>query len=181
MIQLRVKGCALEVCHGDLLVQPVDVLVCPTTEDLAFDLGVAGEVAKAAGTAFTSTAKLKAPLPLGAVVSCPPGNLPVRNIFVAAVTPKGSVPDRTAILNATRNTLFLAEQERHKTIALPRLGSVTTKPPYDTYGHLMLHTILEILTGQAVTLERVICCLYNRTAYQSFVNQLAVLRQEFLV
>ncbi|MBI3291276.1 MAG: macro domain-containing protein [Elusimicrobia bacterium] len=180
-MEVRIKGCTLEVCQGDLLAQKAEVLVCPTTEGVDLDRGLAWQVAKAAGPAFEKAAKLKAPLSLGVVTNCPPGNLPVRQVFLAAVTPKGSIPDRTAVLHATQNAVFLADQKGYTTIAFPMLGSVTTKSPYDTFGRLMLQAILEILTDQNCSLERVICCLYNRTAYQSFADQLSVLRQEFLI
>ena len=116
------------VVFGDLLDQPVDVIVNAWNRNiipwwLLLPQGVSGAIKRRAGIApFRELGRL-GPIPLGGAVLTGPGRLPFRSIIHVAGINMWWRASEQSIRLSVRNACVLAEQQRFNSIALPAIGA----------------------------------------------------------
>jgi O-acetyl-ADP-ribose deacetylase (regulator of RNase III) len=118
----------VNVVHGDLLDQHVDVIVNAWNRNvipwwLLLPQGVSGAIKKRGGTApFRELGKLGA-IPLGGAVLTSAGRLPFKGIIhVAGINLLWRASERS-IRDSVRNALALAEERGFQSIAFPLIGA----------------------------------------------------------
>lgn len=117
-----------EIIVGDLLAQPVDVIVNPWNRNiipwwLLIPQGVSGAIKRRAGfSPFKELAKFGA-MPLGSAVLTAGGRLPFKGIIHVAGINLCWFATQKSVELSVANALKLAEYHKFKTIALPLIGS----------------------------------------------------------
>ena len=128
---LGMQGMAtLEVVEGDLLDQPVEVIVNAWNRNLIpwwllLPQGVSGAIKIRGGYApFRELGRL-GPIPLGGAVITGPGRLPFRAIIHVAGISLFWVSSEKSVRACTANALKLAAEQGYASIALPLIGAGT--------------------------------------------------------
>lgn len=117
-----------EIVVGDLLAQPVEVIVNPWNRNiipwwLLLPQGVSGAIKRRAGfTPFKELAKVGS-MPIGAAVLTESGRLPFKGIIHVAGINLCWFATKKSVELSVVNALRLAEQHKFKTIALPLIGA----------------------------------------------------------
>ncbi|PLY04517.1 MAG: Appr-1-p processing protein [Desulfuromonas sp.] len=120
----------VEVVHGDLLEQPVEVIVNAWNRNiipwwLLLPQGVSGAIKKRGGyTIFRELAR-KGPIPLGHAVLTSAGRLPFKAIIhVAGINMLWRSSERSIRLSV-RSAVELAAAQGYSSLALPLIGAGT--------------------------------------------------------
>jgi O-acetyl-ADP-ribose deacetylase (regulator of RNase III) len=118
----------IEVVNGDLLEQPVDVIVNAWNRNiipwwLLLPQGVSGAIKKRAGNQPFREVARHGPIPLGQAVLTSAGELPHRAIIhVAGINGFWRASERS-IRASARNAVRLAEQHGFASLAFPIIGA----------------------------------------------------------
>lgn len=180
-MQVRIKNTALQIKHDDLLNVACDVIVDPVTPDLWMKKGLSAEILLRGGEQISREAALCHYVEFGEICKTSAGLLPFKAIYHASVIPHDAQLSRDVITKAVGACLSQAEKDGYLSIAIPMLSSAIAKVPYDTYAGLMLTAAIEYLMHIESKINHVIFCSYNTDSYNSFVVQLKMLRQEYLI
>ena len=118
----------VDVVHGDLLDQPVDVIVNAWNRNiipwwLLLPQGVSGAIKRRGGTGpFKELAK-HGPIPLGGAVLTSAGRLPFKGIIhVAGINMLWRASERS-IRDSVRNAMKVADDHEFQSIAFPLIGA----------------------------------------------------------
>lgn len=120
----------VEIVHGDLLDQDVDVIVNAWNRNiipwwLLLPQGVSGAIKKRAGMGpFRELGKL-GPIPLGGAVMTGAGKLSFQAIIHVAGISMWWRSSERSIRNSTRNAIHLASENGYSSIAFPLIGAGT--------------------------------------------------------
>jgi len=116
------------VLTGDLLDQPVDVIVNPWNRNLfpwwlLLPQGVSGAIKRRGGLApFRELARLPM-IPLGGAVETGPGSLPFKAIIHVAGINLLWRSSEYSVRTSVRNALALAKHRNYRSIAFPLIGA----------------------------------------------------------
>ena len=116
------------VVKGDLLDQPVDVIVNAWNRNvipwwLLLPQGVSGAIKRRGGTGPFKELRKHGPIPLGGAVLTSAGRLPFRAIIhVAGIDLLWRASERS-IRDSVRNAIRLAEDHGFRSIAFPLIGA----------------------------------------------------------
>jgi O-acetyl-ADP-ribose deacetylase (regulator of RNase III) len=118
----------VKVVQGDLLDQPVDVIVNAWNRNvipwwLLLPQGVSGAIKRRAGTTPFKELRRAGPIPLGGAVRTKAGRLPFKAIIhVAGINLYWRASERS-IRNSVRNAVNLAVEHEDRSIAFPLIGA----------------------------------------------------------
>lgn len=129
-------------CHGDLLEQPVEVIVNAWNRNfipwwLLLPQGVSGAIKKRAGYAPFRELARAGILPLGGAVVTSAGRLPFRAIIHVAGIGWLWTSSEESIRTSVQNALALAAQHDFRSIAFPLVGAGTGGTRADHVQNLM--------------------------------------------
>lgn len=118
----------VEVVRGDLLDQPVDVIVNAWNRNiipwwLLWPQGVSGAIKRRSGLQPFKEVGKKGPIPLGQAVLTGAGKLPYKGIIHVAGINGFWRASEWSIRESVRNALRLAEEKKFSSIAFPIIGS----------------------------------------------------------
>ncbi|MFN9718834.1 MAG: macro domain-containing protein [Planctomycetota bacterium] len=147
------------VVDGDLLDQPVDVIVNAWNRNiipwwLLLPQGVSGAIRKRGGLApFRELSKL-GPIPLGGAVLTGAGRLSFRAIIhVAGINMLWRATERS-IRDSVRHAIQLADQNHFRSLAMPLIGAGSGGRRGDDVLHLMLDELSEISSAVDLRIVR---------------------------
>lgn len=117
-----------KVIHGDLLDQPVDVIVNPWNRNiipwwLLIPQGVSGAIKRCGGTAPFRELARHGPMALGQAVHTGPGRLPFSGIIHVAGIDMLWRASETSIRESTLNACRCATEHGYASIAFPLIGA----------------------------------------------------------
>ena len=161
----------IEVQRGDITKFEADALVNAANNRLWMGGGVAGALKRAGGQEIEAEALKKGPIPIGEAVATGAGKLKAKYVIHAAVMGQDLETDAEKIRQATRNTLFRADELGVKSIAFPALGTGVGGFPMDECARIMIGEVRQYSHGKT-GLEKVVFVLYDETAYQTFKRKL---------
>ncbi|NIT37063.1 MAG: Appr-1-p processing protein [candidate division Zixibacteria bacterium] len=171
--ELLVGDVIIEIEKGDITRWQGDAIVNAANTSLVMGAGVAGAIAKRAGTTVQREALEKAPVGLGKVARTRAGLLPAKFVIHAAVMAEDRKTDAGVIGRATKAALANAESVGLKSIAFPALGTGVGRVPYGVAAEAMLRATLEHLSErEKARLKRVVFVLYDDDAFESFRSAL---------
>jgi len=161
----------LELVEGDITKMDTDAIVNAANAKLVMGGGVAGAIRRAGGPAIQEECNRIGGTYVGGAVITTGGNLKARHV-IHAVGPRMGEGDEDAKLgNATLNSLKVADENGLKSISFPAISAGIFGYPIDRCAEIMLDTTIEYLEG-STKLERVVFCLYGKSAYDVFESAL---------
>lgn len=181
---IKIKDVTVEVIQGDLVGTQADVYVCPINTKCNMYYGIASVLAQQGGEEFVAEIKAKSSPELGTVITTRAGNLNAKYVFFAFIEDEMHEVPREHVTSTIHHCFRLMSAMSLRTIAIPMLGSPRSKVPYDTFSRLMIRSTFEYFTGEtAPTKEQlnIIFVLYNKELFNSFCEQVNILRQEFFI
>jgi O-acetyl-ADP-ribose deacetylase (regulator of RNase III) len=147
----------LQLVHGDLLDQDVDVIVNAWNRNiiawwLLLPQGVSGAIKRRGGTGpFKELAK-HGPIPLGGAVLTSAGRLPFKAIIHVAGINMLWRASEWSIRQCVRNAMALAQEKGFKSIAFPLIGAGSGSFNQDRAKAIMEDELGKMESGMEVTL-----------------------------
>ena len=173
-MEVQVNHSVIELIEADITGLEVDCIVNPANAQLVLGGGVAGAIARKGGEVIQSECAAIGPISVGSAVITSGGNLKARHV-IHAVGPRAAEGDEENKLRmATGNSLILADENDLKSIAFPAISTGIFGFPMDKCASIMLNETIDYLKGDT-SIERVIYCLFDEKALETFVRQLQIL------
>jgi O-acetyl-ADP-ribose deacetylase len=148
-----------EVVHGDLLDQPVDVIVNAWNRNiipwwLLLPQGVSGAIKKRGGTQPFREVARHGPIPLGHAVLTSAGKLPFRGIIhVAGINMLWRASERS-IRESVSNAIDIVEERGFASVAFPLIGAGSGSLNAEMVLATMLDELSRIESGARVIVVR---------------------------
>ncbi len=165
----------IELVQGDITTFDTDAIVNAANENLRHGGGVAGVISKKGGPAIqqesTRWVEENGPVPTGSAAVTGAGNLKASYVIHAVGPIMGSGNEDEKLKSATLSAFQLAEEHSLKSIALPAISTGIFGYPMDRCARIMIKTAIDY-SARAQSLEKIIFCLYDKKAYDSFANEL---------
>lgn len=180
-MKIQVNDTSLELVEGDITTMEVDAIVNAANERLAHGGGVAGVVSRKGGPAIQRESdawvRTRGRVATGSAAITSGGRLKAsgnRRFVIHAVGPVYDGTPRSAELlaSAVRAALQMADDHGLKSVALPAISTGIFGYPMGEAARVMLQATIGYLEGKT-ELERVVFCLYGRTAFDVFAQELA--------
>jgi len=171
--EVEIHSTRVQLMLGDLTAHSAEAIVSPDTTDLWMERGVASVIRLKGGDAIRREARQAGSAKIGDVVVTSAGDLAQRYVFHTAVLVPDGDTKQEYITAALKNIFYTAEQKVIKSIALPALGSGTSRFPYSVLAKTMISYIFNyfLTSMQQSPLNLVVMSLFNREAYNYFNEQ----------
>ncbi|MCX7680914.1 MAG: macro domain-containing protein [Anaerolineae bacterium] len=175
-MKVTVNRTLLELVEGDITELEVEAIVNAANERLAHGGGVAGVISRKGGPVIQQESdrwvREHGPVPTGSAAITSGGALKARYVIHAVGPVYDGTPRSAELLaSAVRAALRLADEHHIRSIALPAISTGIFGYPMDQAAQVMIRTIIEYLSGDTL-LERVMLCLYGRSAFETFAGEL---------
>lgn len=164
----------VRLVKGDITELAVDAVVNAANAHLQMGGGVAGAIVRKGGQIIQDECDKIGFTPVGEAALTGGGNLKARYVIHAVGPRMGEGDEDNKLLNATLNSLRLAQQKQLQTIAFPAISTGIFGYPLDKCAQIMLRTTKEFLFRNKMPKE-VIFCLYDDKAYRMFESVLKTL------
>jgi len=176
-MKVQVGQTTLELIEGDITALDTDAIVNAANEALAHGGGVAGVISRRGGPAIQRESdawvREHGPVPTGSAAITSGGRLKARYVIHAVGPVYDGTPRSAELLAwAVRSALRLADEHGLRSIALPAISTGIFGYPMEEAARVMLRAAAGYLEGET-GLERVVFCLYGRSAYDTFCRALA--------
>ena len=157
--------------QGDITEIATDAIVNAANAKLIMGGGVAGAIRRKGGPQIQAQCNKIGGTFVGGAVITTAGDLKAKHVIHAVGPRMGEGDEDAKLKNATLNSLKVADANNLKTIAFPAISTGIFGFPIDRCAEIMLRTAIEHLKGPT-GLERIVFCLFGRSDYQVFANQL---------
>jgi O-acetyl-ADP-ribose deacetylase len=159
------------VVRGDLLAEPVDAIVNAANGRLAHGAGVAGLIARAAGTELEEeSARIVArrgPLPTGSAVVTTAGRLPFKGVIHAVGPRLGEGEEAAKLEQALRAAFACAAERGWKSLSFPAVSSGIFAVPLDICARAY------VAAARHSPLRQVRLCLRDQPVIDAVMQELA--------
>lgn len=171
-MQTMINGRLLKLVEGDITDLDTEAIVNAANQHLQLGAGVAGAIRMKGGPSIQKECDRIGHCPVGSAVITKGGKLKAKFV-IHAVGPMGSDPNADDLLaSATRSSLQVADQKKLKSIAFPAISTGIFGFPIDRCAQIMLRETVQHLRSPDSRLQRVVFCLYGKTAFDVFANEL---------
>jgi O-acetyl-ADP-ribose deacetylase (regulator of RNase III) len=176
-MKVQIDDTTLELVEGDITTMDTDAIVNAANERLAHGGGVAGVISRRGGPAIQRESdawvRQHGRVETGSAAITSGGSLKAHHV-IHAVGPIYDGTDRSAELlaSAVRAALQMADDHGLKSVALPAISTGIFGYPMEEAAQVMLAATIAYLEGET-GLERVVFCLYGRSAFDVFAGALA--------
>ncbi len=170
MTQAKINHTLLELVEGDITEMDTEAIVNAANANLILGGGVAGAIRTKGGPKIQNECDQIGGTFVCGAVKTTGGNLKAKYVIHAVGPRMGEGDEDAKLLNATLNSLKLADAEQIKSIALPAISTGIFGFPIQRCAQIMLQTTIDYLNGQT-GLAKVVFCLYGHDSYEIFENQ----------
>jgi O-acetyl-ADP-ribose deacetylase (regulator of RNase III) len=170
-MQRKVSNSILELVQGDITELATDAIVNAANAQLQLGGGVAGAIRRKGGPEIQDHCNKLGPIRVGEAAITTAGNLKAKHVIHAVGPRMGEGDEDEKLKNATLNSLRLADDNNLVSIALPAISTGIFGYPINRCAKIMLKNTIDYLNGQT-NLKKVVFCLYDKSAYDVFLNQL---------
>jgi O-acetyl-ADP-ribose deacetylase (regulator of RNase III) len=179
-MKIQINDTSLELVQGDITEMDVDGIVNAANERLAHGGGVAGVISRRGGPSIQSESdawvRQHGRVRTGSAAITSGGRLEAGGNLRFVIHAVGPVYDGTPrsaelLVSAVRAALLMADEHDLKSIALPAISTGIFGYPMEEAARVMLQAAIAYLRGKT-GLERVIFCLYGRSAFDVFSREL---------
>ena len=192
-MKVQINHTTLELIKGDITEMDTDAIVNAANERLAHGGGVAGVISRKGGPAIQRESdawvRQHGRVPTGSAAITSGGNLKARHVIHAVGPVYDGTPRSAELLaSAVRAALRIADKHGIESIALPAISTGIFGYPMEEASRVMLQAAIEYLrearperypepvegpSRRETGLERVVFCLYGRSAFEVFSRELA--------
>ena len=175
MPEYAINESVLELIQGDITKQNVDVIVNAANSALCGGGGVDGAIHRAAGPSLMAECrKIKGGCPTGQAVITGAGNLPAKQVIhtVGPVWDGGDKGEEELLASAYRNSLTLAHQHAHKTIAFPSISTGVYRFPIEKATQIAINEVQQFLKENPSSLERVVFVTFSDRDFKVYQREL---------
>ena len=172
-MNILMNGLTLELLQGDITELPVDAIVNAANSQLVLGSGVAGAIARKGGSSIQAECNDIGGCPVGSAVITGAGSLPATYVIHAVGPRYGEGDEERKLAGATRTSLQLAKQHSLREIAFPAISTGVFGYPMADCARIMLRTILDFAQNDHGSVQRVIMCLWDSDALDTFVGELS--------
>lgn len=171
-MQKRIANSVIELVQGDITELDADAIVNAANASLIMGGGVAGAIRRKGGPAIQEECNRIGGTFVGGAVITTGGKLRAKYVIHAVGPRQGEGDEDRKLRNATLNSLKLADEQSLRSIAFPAISTGIFGYPLDKCATIMLSTTVEHLKGKT-GLDKVVFCLYNARAFETFTSELA--------
>ncbi len=171
-------GKLIVMTEGNLARVEAEAVVCPATDELIMERGVAAALVDAGGPEIQHQALSHGRQRVGQVAVTEAGKLPARFVFHAVITTTMvdfQSPTEELIGLLTQRCLLLADTLGLRSLAFPALGTGGGGLAVERVAQIMLSGVANHLRGNT-PLEKVAFSLQGEATYRSFAAALRMLR-----
>jgi O-acetyl-ADP-ribose deacetylase (regulator of RNase III) len=158
------------VVRGNLLEEPVDAIVNAANGHLAHGGGVAGIIARAAGSALQEESDrivaTRGPLATGSAVVTTAGKLPFKGVIHAVGPRHGEGDEESKLFQALSAAFALASQKGWTAVSFPAVSSGIFAVPLDICARAYLKA------ARASPLSKVRLCLRDQPVIDAVLKEL---------
>jgi O-acetyl-ADP-ribose deacetylase (regulator of RNase III) len=158
----------IEIIQGDITDMEVGAIVNAANTDLKLGSGVAGAIRKKGGPSIQHECDEHGPISIGKAALTGAGDLKARYIIHAAAMHLGGSVSSESLKATTKNSLIIASDKKVETLAFPAIGTGVGGFPLEECANIMINTILEYLSNDGNSIERVYFVLFDDLAYKIF-------------
>ncbi len=178
-MRIQIDSTVLELVQGDITAMDTDAIVNAANGQLAHGGGVAAVISRKGGPAIQRESnewvRRHGRVATGSAAITSGGDLKARYVIHAVGPVYRAVPNPAELLAAAvRASLRLADEHGLKSVALPAISTGIFGYPMEEAAQVMLRAAIDTLRGET-GLERVVFCLYSRSAFDTFAAALAEL------
>jgi len=158
------------VVRGNLLEEPVEVIVNAANGHLAHAGGVAGIISRAAGPSLQEESDrlvaARGPFPTGAAVATTAGKLPFKAVIHAVGPRYGEGDEEKKLLQALSAAFSLAAEHGWQSVAFPAVSAGIFSVPLDICARAYL------TAARASRLRKVRLCLRDQPVIDAVLKEL---------
>jgi O-acetyl-ADP-ribose deacetylase (regulator of RNase III) len=170
-MKVKINKTEIELVDGDLTEQTTDAIVNAANAGLILGGGVAGAIRTKGGPRIQEECNKIGGTFVGGAVITTGGNLKAKHVIHAVGPRMGEGDEDKKLKNATLNSLKLADEKKLKSIAFPAISAGIFGFPIERCATIMISTTIDYLS-QTTGLKKVIFCLWGKSAYSIFENEL---------
>jgi len=157
----------IKFVKGDITELAVDAIVNAANSQLQMGGGVAGAILRKGGQSIQDECDKIGFTSVGQAAITKGGHLKAKYVIHAVGPRMGEGDEDKKLLNATLNSLKIAQEKGLQSIAFPAISTGIFEYPLDKCAKTMLKTTKEFLVKNSIPKE-VIFCLYDDIAYRAF-------------
>jgi O-acetyl-ADP-ribose deacetylase (regulator of RNase III) len=176
-MEWRIGDKRIELVQGDITEQETDAIVNAANSQLIMGGGVAGAILRKGGRAIQEDCDRKSPIGVGQAVLTTGGNLKAKYVIHAVGPRMGEGQEDRKLRDATVNTLKTADAHHLADISFCAISTGIFGYPMDRCAEIMLRNTADYLRGKT-GLRKVVFCLYDRNALNTFAMTMERLRHE---
>ena len=170
-MKAEVNNSIVELVEGDITEMQTEAIVNAANAQLILGGGVAGAIRRKGGPKIQEECNKIGGTFVGGAVITGGGNLKAKHVIHAVGPRMGEGNEDEKLKSATLNSLKTADENNLKSISFPAISTGIFGFPIQRCAEIMLGTTIEYLKGRT-NLEKVVFCLFGRSDYQVFANQL---------
>lgn len=170
-MEMRVNKSTIELVQGDITELLTDAIVNAANGQLVLGEGVAGAIKRKGGPAIQEECNRKAPIGVGQAVITTGGDLKAKYVIHAVGPRIGEGNEDEKLLNATLNSLKVADENKLKSIGFCAISTGIFGYPIDRCAKVMIETTMDYLKEET-GLKKVVFCLYDANSYKVFEEEL---------
>ena len=170
-MKVNIADSVLELVDGDITEMQTDAIVNAANAQLILGGGVAGAIRRKGGPAIQAQCSEIGGTFVGGAVITTGGNLKAKHVIHAVGPRMGEDGEDEKLINATLNSLKVADENHLTSIAFPAISAGIFGFPIQRCAQIMLRTTIEYLKSPT-TLKKVVFCLFGSDAYNIFEDQL---------
>lgn len=177
-MRTTVNQTTIELVEGDITKLETDAIVNAANERLAHGGGVAAAIARAGGPMIQKESNKwiqeHGRVPTGSAAITLGGELKADYVIHAVgpvYTEMSSSRAAELLASAVTSALQMADERDLQSIALPAISTGIFGYPVDEAAAVMLEAAIDY-ANSGTNLERIVFCLYGRSAFDVFVKEL---------
>ncbi len=165
-------GTTVVLEQGDITEQDTEAIVNAANRQLVLGGGVAGAIRRKGGPSIQAECELKAPIDVGRAVITSAGRLRARYVIHAVGPRMGEGDEDRKLREATQSVLKVADENGLGSLAFCAISTGIFGYPMDRCARVMLSTTLAYLRQGNTGLKRVVFCLYDQAALDTFGTEM---------
>jgi O-acetyl-ADP-ribose deacetylase (regulator of RNase III) len=171
MVQLKRNDLIIEIVQGNITQMDTDAITNAANSALILGSGVAGAIDRAGGPSIQQECDQIGHCRVGSAVITGAGNMKARYVIHAVGPRMGEGDEDNKLASAFRSTLRIAEENHINSVALPAISTGIFGFPIERCAEIMRRELKAFADSDRSHTQRVVVCLYDKQAYDTFVDE----------